>query len=324
MNKLYKNTVSDIYEEAVPQDELELINKHTLVPLAADEVFCFTVTLCDNEIDRDTERFSAAALKAMAPMFIGKTGIADHNMKAENQSCRIYRTWVEESTEKNSSSGESYTELKARVYMPKTPGCEELMAKIKAGINKETSVGCSMGRYTCSICGTDLKKAACKHRKGEMYSGKLCHTVLEEPLDAYEFSFVAVPAQPNAGVTKAFEAADTMLPEEILNKAAGCDCVTLSIDAFSQLTQKISNLELLAQDAKCYRSELEKQVMRLGAMAVPSLATEDFEGICKALTSAQLLSLQKAFEEKAAKLYPLHPQLSPRTEKETNNSEFKI
>ncbi len=324
MNKLYKNTASDIFEADVPQEELELINKHTLVPLTADKVFCFTVTLCDNEIDRDIERFSPDALKAMAPMFVGKTGIADHQMRAENQSCRIYKTWVEESTSRKNSLGEAYTELKARVYMPKTPGCEELMAKIKAGIIKETSVGCSMGRYTCSVCGADLKKSTCKHRKGELYSGKLCHTVLEEPKDAYEFSFVAVPAQPNAGVTKAFEAADTMQPEEILSKAAGCDSVTLSIKAFTQLTQKINSLEELAQDAKCYRTALEKQVMRLGAMAVPSLATGDFESICKSLTSAQLMSLQRAFEEKAAKLYPLHPQLSPHTEKETNNSEFKI
>ncbi len=324
MNKLYENTVSDIFEENVPDDELELINKHTLVPLAADEVFCFTVTLCNNEIDRDVECFSTQALKAMAPMFVGKTGIADHQMKAENQSCRIYKTWVEQDEQRLNSKGEVYAELKARVYMPKTPGCNELMAKIKAGINKETSVGCSMGRYTCSVCGTNLRKAACKHRKGENYSGKLCHTILEEPMDAYEFSFVAVPAQPNAGVTKAFEAADTMEPEEILSKAAGCESVTLSLNAFAQLTQKIHSLELLAEDAKSYRSALEKQVIRLGALAVPALGTADFAEICKGLSSAQLNALQVAFEAKAATMYPLHPQLSIPAEKRTSNNEFKI
>ena len=38
-----------------------------------------------------------------------------------------------------------------------------------------------------------------------MYKGKLCYGLLKEPTDAYEFSFVAVPAQRGAGVTKSFD-----------------------------------------------------------------------------------------------------------------------
>ena len=34
--------------------------------------------------------------------------------------------------------------------------------------------------------------------------GKLCHTLLSGAKDAYEWSFVAIPAQPKAGVTKAY------------------------------------------------------------------------------------------------------------------------
>ena len=41
--------------------------------------------------------------------------------------------------------------------------------------------------------------------QGETYDGKLCCGVLSNPVDAYEFSFVAVPAQPGAGVTKGAE-----------------------------------------------------------------------------------------------------------------------
>ena len=49
-----------------------------------------------------------------------------------------------------------------------------------------------------------MYKGGCDHEKGGEYGGKLCYHILDEPLDAYEWSFVAVPAQVNAGVTKRF------------------------------------------------------------------------------------------------------------------------
>lgn len=46
--------------------------------------------LCDNEIDRDGERFSLEALEQLKALFVGKTGIFDHDPKGENQTARIY------------------------------------------------------------------------------------------------------------------------------------------------------------------------------------------------------------------------------------------
>lgn len=74
--------------------------------------------------------------------------------------------------------------------------------EIDAGIKKEVSVGCSVEKALCSVCGTDQRKESCKHRAGQRYGETLCHTVLEAPTDAYEWSFVAVPAQVGAGVVK--------------------------------------------------------------------------------------------------------------------------
>ena len=54
---------------------------------------------------------------------------------------------------------------------------------------------------------------------GRLYDGKLCCTVLDEIQDAYEWSFVAVPAQIAAGVTKHFTGereADVMEKEQAL------------------------------------------------------------------------------------------------------------
>ena len=46
-------------EAGIPTEEdLKLINKYALRPLKKEEVFVFSVILCDNDIDRDFERFS--------------------------------------------------------------------------------------------------------------------------------------------------------------------------------------------------------------------------------------------------------------------------
>lgn len=324
MQTVFKNIAGSITPDTAANDELELINRHTIRPLTEDEVFCFTLTLCDNEIDRDSEKFTVDALIKLASMFDGKTGITDHNMKSENQTARIFRTWIEESEDELTSTGEKYTCLKARAYMPLTPKNEELVAQIEAGIKKETSISCSVSSMTCSVCGTDARKSGCKHRKGEIYGGKLCYTVLDNPTDAYEWSFVAVPAQPRAGVTKAFEAKEDMTISQMKEKSVGYDSITLSTHAFGKLTEEISRLEALAKDAQLYRNELEQRVVRLAAMAVPSLGGEDFTDICKALTTAQLSVLEKSFAQSASKLYPVKPQFSGNINHTDSNSEFKI
>ena len=70
--------------------ELELINKYTRRPLKEEEIYAFSVVLCDNEIDRDFERFSSEALDKMAELFVGVTGVMDHDPKSENQTARIF------------------------------------------------------------------------------------------------------------------------------------------------------------------------------------------------------------------------------------------
>ena len=97
-------------------------------------------------------------------------------------------------------AGDSLSWLKGYAYMVRTAGNLDLISEIEGGIKREVSVGCSVARSVCSICGEEGGR--CGHRKGEVYNGKLCFFSLDEPLDAYEWSFVAVPAQPAAGVVK--------------------------------------------------------------------------------------------------------------------------
>lgn len=192
--------------------DIGLINQHAVKELTPQDVFCFSLILCDNEVDRDLERFTNASLDKLAPLFLGKPVLFDHRWSAEKQVARLYRTYVEETSEKT-ATGDAKTVLRGSAYMLRSEETAPLIAAIEGGITKEVSVGCSIGSCDCSICGKKFSynwqtgKELCEnnHFKGDKYDGKLCVGELNDPKDAYEVSFVAVPAQRGAGVTKAAE-----------------------------------------------------------------------------------------------------------------------
>ena len=191
----------------VTDEEMKLINKHTLEPLEASEVFTFAAILCDNELDRQYEQFSTKALRDLQKLFVGKTVIKDHYASADNQVARIYATELVD-TGKTLANGEPYIQLKAHIYMVKTESNKDLITEIKAGIKKEGSVGCRVSSSICSICGTDNAKSYCRHWPGKSYDKEggstVCTFKLDGAKDAYEFSLVAVPAQRKAGVSKSY------------------------------------------------------------------------------------------------------------------------
>lgn len=199
--KSFDNSMIEKTAQGVTSEDLELINKFTLKELKAEDVYVFNTILCNNDVDRDFEKFSVDSLNKMAELFIGKTGISDHSWSSEEQKCRIFKTWVEAQDGQTTADGEQLYCLKARAYMLNSDSNQELIASIDAGIKKEVSVACSMSNSVCSICSSE---EYCEHIKGREYDGKLCFRILENPKDAYEFSFVAVPAQKGAGVTKSF------------------------------------------------------------------------------------------------------------------------
>ncbi len=190
-----------VFKTAAPEpDDLALISAQARRELGADEVYTFALRLCDNEVDRDLERFSDEALDELAGLFLGAPGIFDHCWSAKGQTARLYRTEVVAEPGRVTSDGRPYRWLKCWAYMMRTEDTAPLIAEIDGGIKREVSVGCAVGQVSCSICGQPL--GGCIHEKGLQYDGKLCHGVLSGARDAYEWSFVAVPAQRQAGVVK--------------------------------------------------------------------------------------------------------------------------
>ena len=120
-------------------------------------------------------------------------------------------------------TGEEYKQLVLHCYCIKATS-RQLIAEIEGGIKKECSVGCSVKTAQCSICDGDARR--CEHYRGKKYDGVLCFYKLIGAVDAYEVSFVAVPAQRAAGVTKEFEGDEP--PEKSEKTTEYADAIRIS------------------------------------------------------------------------------------------------
>ena len=313
-------------EKFSTEKELAIINTFATSPLKKEDVFIFTVTLCDNEVDRDLECFSTDTIGTLKELFIGKTGISDHSMRSKDQCARVFRTYTEKNGEKT-SYGEDYIALKARAYMLRNEESASLISEIEGGIKKEVSISCSVNKSTCSICGGDMKRHSCDHVKGRYYNSKLCYAVLSEPTDAYEWSFVAVPAQRKAGVTKAFiKKEETYLhnPTEIIKSLSPER--TLSEGEISSLREHISALEEMAEEASVYKSHLTEEIERLALIAMPKVNPAGFISACKSMKLSELRALKNELDSQVREKMPASLQLRPsaQTSKTNTHNAFKI
>ena len=246
------------------ESQLDKINNFTRRKFEKEEVYAFPVTLCDNEIYRDNQRFSIESLETLKDLFVGKTGIFDHNPKGENQTARIYDTEVVSEPSRTTLAGEVYTKLVGYAYMVRTEKNSSLIKEIDGGIKREVSVCCQAKSERCSVCGADLKINSCSHVKGRVYNGSICHGILEDIIDAYEWSFVAVPAQVGAGVTKS---------------------------AFTG-SEKSRQHEQDKRDLQLARDEIIREIISKGFALSPSLEIDIIKSITKGLSIPELIKLK--------------------------------
>ncbi len=285
----------------VSQEDMALINSLARSALRAEEVYTFSLRLCDNEVDRDFERFDRTALEKLKDLFVGKSGIFDHQWSAAGQTARIYKTEVcRENTV--TAAGDEGWYLMGWAYMLRGGKNEALIDEIEAGIKKEVSIGCSVQGRRCSICG----RSGCRHEKGRQYDGKLCYFTLTDPTDAYEWSFVAVPAQRKAGVMKGF--------------APGQDLRKLLEGQEDGLIQ-LERLEREAELGRSYMARLRKELVRLAGLADEQLDLKVFAGAADKLEEAELLELTRAYEKRLEKKYPPASQLMGRKSRRPADSD---
>lgn len=264
---------------------LEQLNRFTRRKHTAQEVYMFDVILCDNEVDRDGECFTKQALETLCCRFEGVTGIFDHDPKGSRQTARIFATELVEDPARRTAYGAAYTYLKACAYMIRTDSNQDLIREIDGGIKKEVSVSCAAKTSRCSICGST---GACAHEKGKVYGGRLCYRELEDISDVYEWSFVAVPAQVHAGVTKQYGA------------SGGEDPVRKALQA--QLDAQQQAVALARQDA---RKQIRQLLAATHSKGAAEAVMQSLEGMELARLYQYKDALRRDFSRQcAAQLQP--------------------
>lgn len=276
--------------------DLEQINALARRELTADEVYLFAVRLCDNDVDRDGERFAVETLEELGELFVGVSGVFDHQWSARGQTARIYRTEVVHEEGTLTQDGQPYCYLKGYAYMMRTEDNAGLIAEIDGGIKREVSVGCAVERVECSICGEDMNASQrCGHQRGQEYDGQLCTGILLGATDAYEWSFVAVPAQKKAGVVKR-----------------------------AKLREK---LEREAEIGRTYLERLRGEVVRLACLVQPEADRELMERVARRLDWEELDGLKKLYQAQADRRFIPQSQLwqgEDRPEDRRGDSAFLI
>lgn len=296
---------------AVTGEELACINAFAKRALSAEEVYTFAVRLCDNEIDRDGERFPRATLEELSGLFIGKSGLFDHEWSARGQTARIYRTEIVEEEGVN-EAGEQRAYLKGWAYMLRGGANEALIAEIDGGIKREVSVGCSVEKCVCSICGKEMGQ--CAHEKGRRYGGKLCWAELLGAQDAYEWSFVAVPAQRAAGVIKQHGGEESTLKSLVRRRGS------------QRQMRELEQLEKEAGMGRSYLAALRKEVRRLMLTAEQECDGRVIEAMTEKLDEDELRELERIYRAKAEKKLGLRAQLPGRDRgaAEADESDFRV
>ena len=279
--------------------DIKLINQFTRTPFEADMLYTFSVALCNNDIDRDNEKFTIDTLKELKSMFIGKTGIFDHSMKSADQKARIYDTYIEKIDGKKTADNEDFYQLKAKAYMVKTQENLPLITEIEAGIKKEVSISCSVEQSICSVCGKDKRQGGCEHISSREYNGKRAYTILQGAKDAYEFSFVAVPAQREAGVTKMFKISGRNFSmTDIIKSLKDCeDGITLTKTQAKAIADKIENISEEAELGREYKQALTKEVIALCSKAMPQMDLTVFGNVAQVMTTGELKAFKRAFSK---------------------------
>ena len=294
------------------EEELAAIRAFTKGEVRAEDLYTFAVRLCDNEVDRDGERFDRATLTELAELFVGKCGIFDHEWTAQGQTARLYRTEVVDG-EGVTETGEPYCYLKGYAYMLRSEKNAALIAEIEGGIKKEVSVGCSVAHSVCSICGAEA--GSCGHEKGKTYGGKLCCTELKGAVDAYEWSFVAVPAQVRAGVMKRCGGEESGTLRTLVSKRG------------SRAQQKEwEEMQRLAALGGAYLDRLRGEVKRLMLSVEENMNETLAFAVTEHLDESALSELERVYRGKAEKKFGLAPQLSgfSGADKTADAEEFRV
>ncbi len=123
-----------VLKASLDEGEMSLINAQALRPLAAEEVYTFRLAACNNQVDRDVERFTENTLAELAKLFVGRPVLLDHKWSAGSQTARVYAAGVEPM-----EAVQDGQQLVLRCYMPRLQGNRPVLLDHKWSAGSQTA-----------------------------------------------------------------------------------------------------------------------------------------------------------------------------------------
>lgn len=193
--------------EAVPDADADLqkINRHTLEPVTAADIFTFSGNCSNDRLDSHFTRMDPfTTLRNYAEDLAGGVSLLEGHDVYSNPYGRSYdgesMQGADESGLLNAVRGSWYIVRDVTANGNKT---NDTIRQIKAGVIRDMSVGFRDGSYRCGSCGKDLYNSDCPHIPGlEDENGRISFAWI---VDARlrEVSTVYKGSTPNAYINKA-------------------------------------------------------------------------------------------------------------------------
>jgi hypothetical protein len=298
----------------VTPEMLAKINRWALKELTAEQVFVRKYLLAHNGVDRDRERFPEEMLDDFARTLPGKSFLYAH----EKRGFLPLGLWFDATTEE--MSPDKFKELTGEdirlpdgtasakvmwgwVFVLKTPSSEDITANIDAGVYRHVSIG---------FMAKGLEAV-----KGEY--DQILFWQYQAPGEATEASLVWLGAQPGATAQK--KAGTKPKPEDggkeamkvLVAKLGGllgkqfsddsaADTIVASVkEALDEkkseiitLTDKVNELQPLADEGKTFRKSLVDEFARMKAALGECEETEEAVKKCKGFGESMPIDYLKA------------------------------
>lgn len=176
------------------------IDALSLSSLPPEKWRVITGVAADQKTDRGAERFSQRALDRLLSLAIQNKipllmdGSKDHEWAQKNVYGLVFDGDTADGT------------LNYKIAIPVIEKTKPVLEAIMAGLYNKLSVGFALDpqNYMCSSCGKSMFSMACNHMPGmqDSKTGQMVHAVIDNVLDNFEVSGVAVPMQPEAHIRR--------------------------------------------------------------------------------------------------------------------------
>lgn len=311
------------------EEDMALINRLALTPLAPEEVYVRSVFLCNGEVDRDYEQFSRPVLEEFARSIVGKALLIGHRHDSAPEGL-FYKAEVIDlpSSEfgiRNSPMADRNVcptkspvpAVKAYFYMVTTQENEHLRRQIDGGVLRYVSIGFRCETLTCDLCHRSIYDPNCPHIPGRDYEGRTCTSTWEGPAEAVEGSIVFLGSQYGAEIVKRRGSPQAARCGELRGASCehGCDVLDAQVKTLRALLREredeVARLRPLAKDGERLRGDLIAEIHRLANI----MGEEPIAGMLDlSLCHAELDDLQEVLRTYRARVeakFPPRPHSQP-------------